>query len=103
MATLATVIGFDLMALWAGIEGLCFLPSFFINDSPKASDLESALYDRVYLPILQLDPAFQDVVPSFQYIITTTTPPPKTVPTEPYVCLTLDARTPDGRLLKVEF
>ena len=101
MATLATVIGFDLMALRAAVEGLCPMPRFLIHDSPKASDLESALYDRVYEPLLMLEGMSAE--PAFQYIITTTTPPANTAAGEPYVRLTLDACTPEGRLLKFEF
>lgn len=103
MATLATVIGFDLACLRAAVLGLTDLPRFFIHDSPKASDLESTLYDRVYLPLFQLDPANANREPSFQYIITTTTVPPKAAAGEPYVCLRLDARTLEGHLLKVKF
>lgn len=101
MATLATVIGFDLVALRVAVEGLSPLPRFFIHDSPKASDLESALYHLVFGPLLSLDAMSPD--PAFQYIITTTTPPPDEASGEPYVRLVLDARTAEGRLLKVEF
>jgi uncharacterized protein YydD (DUF2326 family) len=103
MATLATVIGFDLMALRAVVEGLCPLPGFLIHDSPKASDLDADLYDRVYEPILQLDPTDQEHEPAFQFILTTTTPPPSKVTDAPYVCETLNAMTVDGRLLRAEF
>lgn len=101
MATLATVIGFDLMALQASVDGLAPLPGFLLHDSPKASDLESVLYERVYEPLLAMDSA--SPWPAFQYLITTTTPPPAPAGEQPYVRLVLDARTPEGRLLKVEF
>jgi hypothetical protein len=103
MATLATVIGFDLACLRAATLGLTNLPRFLIHDSPKASDLESALYDRVYLPLFQLDARGANQEPAFQYIITTTTVPPGAAAGDPYVCLTLDARSPDGHLLKAKF
>jgi len=103
MATLATVIGFDLACLRAATLGLTKLPRFFIHDSPKASDLESALYDRVYLPLLRLHSPEGDREPAFQYIITTTTIPPGAAAGDPFVCLTLDARSPEGHLLKAKF
>jgi hypothetical protein len=103
MATLATVIGFDLACLRSATLGLTKLPRFFIHDSPKASDLESALYDRVYLPLFRLDSPGGDREPAFQYIITTTTIPPGAAAGDPYVCLTLDARSPEGHLLKAKF
>ena len=103
MATVATVIGFDLACLRAGTLGLTNLPRFFIHDSPKASDLESALYDRVYLPLFRLDSPGGNREPAFQYIITTTTVPPTAAAGDPFVCLTLDARSPEGHLLKAKF
>jgi hypothetical protein len=103
MATLATVIGFDLASLQAAIAGLAPLPAFLIHDSPKASDLESALYDKIYDPVLQLDPPGSNDLPAFQYIVTSTTVPPIPASGDPYACLTLDARSPEGRLLGVEF
>ena len=103
MATLATVIGFDLACLRAAALGQTKLPGFFIHDSPKASDLESALYDRVYFPLFRLDQVGSEREPAFQYIITTTTLPPSAASEPPYVCLTLDARSAAGRLLGVEF
>ena len=96
MATLATVLGFDLTALRAAVEGLCPMPGFLIHDSPKASDLESALYDRIYEPILRMDPTNPEQEPAFQYILTTTTPPPDAAAEPPYVRERLHAMTPEG-------
>ena len=102
IATLATVIGFDLTCARAVFSGLAPMPGFLIHDSPKASDLEAELYDRVYDPILALDDGKNERA-SFQYIIATTSPPSPSASIEPYVRLTLDAYlSPEGRLLKKE-
>ena len=103
MASLSMVLAFDLASLTAAVVGATPLPAFLIHDSPKSSDLEAVLYDRVYEPVLELLQAFSGREPSFQYIITTTTPPPPRVSCEQYVCLTLDALSPEGRLLRAEF
>lgn len=103
MATLATVIGFDLAAIKAAISRRTSLPAFLIHDSPKASDMEPALYDRIYDVVLNLEESNGNQLPLFQYIVTSTTVPPAPASESPYVCLTLDARIPEGRLLGVEF
>lgn len=100
MASLA-VLGFDLACLIASGTGDAPLPAFLIHDSPKTSDLEAVLYDRLYDTILELLGAFQGREPSFQYIVTTTTPHPAAG--ERYNCETLHAMAPEGRLLRAEF
>ncbi len=98
-----TALSLDLACLSASICGLGHLPRFIIHDSPREADLESHIYARLFEFIVELENSFDDRPPSFQYIITTTTPPPEYVATQPYLRLTLDARQQPGLLLKERF
>ena len=102
IATLSTVLGFDLACLTASICGLGHLPSFLMHDSPKEADMEPVLYDRLFTLALDLERAYPGRQPAFQYIVTTTTPPPPHIG-EPYTRLILDARELAGLLLKRRF
>jgi hypothetical protein len=77
-------------------------PRFMIHDSPREGDLEPHIYERLFHFIRQLELDAEDE-PNFQYIIATTTPPPKSLNKRPYVRLTLDGRTDEGVLLKTNF
>jgi hypothetical protein len=103
MSTLATVLGLDLACLAATTGGVGHLPGFLLHDSPKEADLEAVLYERIFTLALELERAYQDKAPAFQYIVTTTTPPPGEAAREPYVRLTLDARSDDDVLLRRRF
>ena len=98
-----TALGLDLACLSASICGLGSLPRFIIHDSPREADLESHIYARLFEFIVELEQSFGDQQPSFQYIITTTTPPPTELSQSPFLLLTLDARTEDGLLLRRRF
>ena len=98
-----TALSLDLACLSASISGLGHLPRFLIHDSPREADLESHIYARLFEFILELEQSFSGRPPSFQYIITTTTPPPSDFRADPYLRLTLDARQPGGLLLKQQF
>jgi hypothetical protein len=102
IATLSTVLGFDLACLTASLCGLGHVPSFLMHDSPKEADMEPVLYDRVFTLALDLERAYAGRQPAFQYIVTTTTPPPRHI-SEPYTRLVLDAREPGGLLLGRRF
>lgn len=98
-----TALSLDLACLSASICGLGCVPRFFIHDSPREADLEPHIYARLFRFIKQLEDEAGGAEPNFQYIIATTTPPPKTLAVEPYVRLTLDARNEEGVLLKKRF
>lgn len=102
VGTAGKVIGFDLACLAATIAGVGQHPRFLIHDSPREADLERTAYHRLFLWAVELEKSFVGQ-PPFQYILTTTTPPPSAVANAPYVALSLDAREASGLLLKEKF
>jgi len=96
------VVGFDLTCLSAAINGHALHPRFLVHDSPREADLNELIYRNLFRYVLSLEGRFPDCEPAFQYIITTTSPPPEIVQPE-HICETLDDETPSGRLLGFEF
>lgn len=103
VSTVSRVLGFDLACLAASTCGVGHAPPFLIHDSPKEADMEDALYDRLFELPLELERAYRGQTPLFQYIVTTTSPPPDPASAEPYTRLVLDARVPEGLLLGRQF
>ena len=103
MATSGTVHSLDLACLRAGIGGLGFLPRLLIHDSPREGDLEPHIYAKLFEFVASLEQEFSGTEPSFQYIITTTTPPPEHLDADPFVRLRLDRNRSDGLLLGRRF
>lgn len=99
----SSVFAFDLSCLAASIAGLGYHPRFRLHDSPGTADMERPLYQRLFNVIAAMEEIFEDNEPSFQYIITTTTAPPKKFLKKPYLSLLLDGRKPDGFLLGRQF
>jgi hypothetical protein len=74
------VLAFDLAALVLSMEGIGHHPRFLIHDGPREADMARVIYERFFLYSRKLEECFADTNQSgFQYIITTTTPPPKTM------------------------
>jgi hypothetical protein len=105
LSVMATVLAFDASCMAASMVGFGSHPRLLIHDSPREGDMEEPLFHRLFEMAVHLESLFLDREPSFQYIVTTTSPPPATLASEdgPYVRLTLDARIPQGRLLKRVF
>lgn len=99
IGTSALVLGFDLACLRASSAGLGLFPRLLIHDSPREADLERQIYDHLFEIIIAMEKA-SDTAPNFQYIITTTTPPPNGLDEERYVCLNLDGQDDTEMLLK---
>ena len=88
----------------ASICGLGHHPRFIIHDSPREAELESVLFDRIFQLMHDLETHFTaDQEPSFQYIITTSSPVPEAWANEPYTRLTLDKRDATTMLLRQRF
>jgi hypothetical protein len=98
------IIAFDLAAMIAGIEGRGHHPGILIHDGPREADMSAVIYRRFFLFVRDLEAAFpHGQKPTFQYIITTTEPPPEEVMRAPWLLQpVLDASDPEKRLLRVD-
>ena len=92
-------VAFDLTVLVMGIQGISKHPRFLVHDGPRVADLSKAIYNRYFEFAEDLERRAKGH-PNFQYIITTTEPPPERFRKDPYLRLELDASTQEGRLLK---
>jgi len=90
---------FDYTAIVARLKGIGYHPGFLMHDSPRESDMEPSLYR----PIFSLIKRIADHAPnSFQYIVTTTEPPPEELVRE-HLILELDGSSDDGYLFRRRF
>lgn len=92
------VVAFDLAALCLSMEGKTQVPAFLVHDSPREADLGISLYERLFHFVHDLEGVTES--PAFQYIITTTTRPPKTLAKKPWLTMTLSGSPASERLLK---
>lgn len=88
----------DLVCLLDAGNPASAFPSLLIHDCPREADMGPRPY-RDFLHLIECieREAYGNAVP-FQYIVTTTTPPPESLQKEPYLRLTLDP-SHDGGLL----
>lgn len=93
------VIAFDLAALCMSVEGKTHAPAFCVHDSPREADLGLSVYQRLFEVAAQME-EIQPVL--FQYIVTTTTSPPKHLSNRPWLAETLYGSPGDRRLLGVD-
>lgn len=77
------------------------LPGFLLHDSPREADLGLRIYKAFIRLVVSLQEHFgsPDACP-FQYILTTTTPPPDELQDDKFVRLRLNAAEPEGLLLR---
>lgn len=94
------IIAFDLAAMCMSIEGTTRIPSFLLHDSPREADLGLSIYGRLFDVVEELERV--GGTPLFQYIITTTTPPPTEFRAPPYLQLKVYGDPPEQRLLRVD-
>lgn len=92
------VVAFDLAALCLSMEGKTNVPAFLVHDSPREADLGLRLYERLFHFVHDLETMTER--PAFQYIITTTTRPPKSLAKKPWLVKTLSGSPADERLLR---
>ena len=71
-----TYILADLTALFYSVEGKGFHPRFLVHDSPLEADLDPKIYQRFLNKIFILSKQLGGANAPFQYIVSTTTPPP---------------------------
>jgi len=94
------IVAFDLAALHLAVEEKASLPAFLIHDSPREADLDETLYARLFDLVKQWEEGTDP--PCFQYIVTTTTAPPKHLQNEQYVRLEMSSTPATERLFKVD-
>lgn len=99
------VLAFDLAALVLSMEGVGHHPRFLIHDGPREADMARVIYERFFLYSQKLEHCFADTdQASFQYIITTTTHPPKTMREgSKWLRMSLNTTKTDERFLKEDF
>jgi hypothetical protein len=97
------IIAFDLAAMLSSVEGIGFHPRLLIHDGPREADMSTEIYQKFFLFAQAMEEAFgKGGTPSFQYIITTTEPPPEDLRKKPWLLEILDASEPGKRLFKVD-
>ena len=79
-------------------------PGFLLHDSPREADLGIRLYHKLFnfVEMLERQCVEKGALP-FQYIITTTSPPPSDMMASGYMALQLSAATEDDMLFRKDF
>lgn len=90
----------DLAILCLSIEGRTKLPAFLIHDSPRESDLGQSIYERTFELAQELETIGKE--PLFQYIVTTTSEPPKALQKPPHCILNIHGAPAEARLLRTD-
>ncbi|MFG0261513.1 MAG: hypothetical protein ACF788_03905 [Novipirellula sp. JB048] len=101
---LVRIIALDIASVLASVDGTSNHPRFLIHDGPRDSDLTANLYQRIFMLARAIEGERKNGhEPPFQYIITTTEPPPANMQKNPWLLEpVLDATNPDQRLLGVD-
>ena len=94
------IVAFDLAALHMAVEEKADLPAFLVHDSPREADLDGQLYERLFSLLHQWEES--SGTPCFQYIITTTTAPPRELQSERHVRLQMSSTPPEMRLFRMD-
>ena len=94
-----TVLLADLCTLVLGIEETVTVPGLLIHDSPREADIQPNVYNKIFEYAEQLSNAVGRESAPFQYLITTTTPPPENLAGTDRVVLELSAASDDQLLL----
>lgn len=94
------VLAFDLAAVALSIEKDTFHPGLLVHDSPHVADFGNSIYHRLF-HLLQWMETFGEG-PLFQYIITTTTKPPKDVCRKPWLIGSFYSSPASDRFLTVD-
>ena len=92
-------LAFDLAALALGVTTReAYHPRFLLHDSPRESDLAPEIYGGLFVAAKELEGVLGESAP-FQYIVTTTEPPPDMVRKTTWLRIELDASVEMERFL----
>lgn len=92
METLAVLLADISCLIYNSLSKDSLLPGFLLHDSPREADLGLRLYHSYIRFAAWLDERFQRIGGCpFQYVLTTTTSPPRTLQDSAVVTLRLDA------------
>ncbi len=98
LETLAILLA-DASAMLLAMEDKCLHPGILLHDSPREADLGARIYRSLLSFFKELHDALGgDENAPFQYIVTTTTPPPEHVQTGRTVILPLSGASPENLL-----
>ena len=99
--TLTVLLGDVASLIYSTVNEDVSLPGFLIHDSPREADLGLRIYHSFIRFIASTAAHFgsPDSCP-FQYILTTTTAPPRELQSPKFLKLILNAREPEGLLFK---
>lgn len=92
-------ICFDIATMVYSVMGRGTHPRFLMHDGPRVSDVTRSIYLGYFNLMRDIEIASHEN-PNFQYIITTTEPPPEELQTAPWLICKLDATDTQSRLLK---
>jgi len=105
-AALETVrlLAFDIACLLDSyVRNASMLPGFLIHDSPREADLSVDIYHEIFRLMQRMEKESQKEDYPFQYIITTTEPPPEDMRQDPWLLEpVLNATEPERRFLGVD-
>lgn len=93
----------DVVCMLDASDPASAFPGFLIHDCPREADMGPRPY-RDFLHLIERieREAYGDLA-AFQYIVTTTTPPPESLQKEPFLSLTLDPSHDEGLLFGRRF
>lgn len=94
-------IAFDLASVFRSVTGGGHHPRFLIHDSPKVADMSPGLYSAIFDLVEEVENQGGEA-PTFQYLLTTTEPPPPRFRDSGHIVLHLDASSKEGRLFSAD-
>ncbi len=101
--TLAVLLADVSCQIYNATEKTAMLPGFLMHDSPREADLGKRLYHGFIRFVAKVQELYGRENCPFQYILTTTTAPPKELQSEEYVSLRLNAAKSDELLFRCNF
>jgi len=101
--TLAVLLADVSCQIYNAIEKTAMLPGFLLHDSPREADLGKRLYSSFIRFVANIQELYGPENCPFQYILTTTTAPPKELQSGQNVKLRLNAAKIDELLFRSDF